>query len=245
MITLRADLHMHTIGSGHAFSTVKEMADAACLKKLDVIAITDHGSAMEGASEAIYFRNLSVFPRSIGSVTVLRGIEANIMDMDATLDADEKQLSRLDWVVASLHENVTPPASPADHTQMYLKLADNPLVDMIGHPDTPAYEFDYERVVREFGAKGKIVEVNNEHAFRHGARNGENCRKIASLCKKYGVRIAVNSDAHIFSNVGVADAALAMLGEIGFPEDLILNASASRVMDYVKNKRLQKEQASS
>ncbi|GHS85633.1 phosphatase [Synergistales bacterium] len=237
MFTLSADLHTHTIGSGHAFSTVKEMAGAASEKKLSVLAVTDHGSAMEGASGAIYFRNLSVLPRNIGSVTILKGIEANIMDMDARLDADAPLLSRLEWVIASLHENVTAPATSAAHTEMYLKLADNPLVDMIGHPDTPAYAFDYERVIREFGAKGKIVEVNNEHAFCHGAQNGKNCARIASLCKKHGVRIAVNSDAHIFSKVGEVGAALVMLDEIEFPEELILNLKHERVLDYIKSKR--------
>ncbi|MDR1979729.1 MAG: phosphatase, partial [Synergistaceae bacterium] len=234
MIRLRADLHTHSLASGHAYSTIKEMAESAQEKDLELIAITDHGSAMEGASHFIHFQNLSALPRTIKGVTIVKGIEANVIDMDGRLDADRSLLSRLEWVIASLHENVVEPANPKVHTEMYLKLAENPFVDMIGHPDTTAYEFDYERVIREFGAKGKIVEINNHHAFHLGARNRINCEKIAKLCMKHGVRVAVNSDAHICYRVGEMGPAVEMLEDMKFPEDLILNLTARRVLDYLK-----------
>jgi histidinol phosphatase-like PHP family hydrolase len=41
---LAADLHVHTVASGHAYSTIAEIADEAARKGLDAIAITDHGS---------------------------------------------------------------------------------------------------------------------------------------------------------------------------------------------------------
>ena len=237
MITLHADLHTHTLASGHAYSTIKEMADAAREKNLELIASTDHGTAMEGACHRLYFWNLVAYPRKIGGVTVLRGIEANVLNMDAGLDADERLLSRLDWVIASLHEVIAPPSSPAAHTELYLRLADNPLVDMIGHPETVAYPFDYERVIREFGARGKIVEINNYHAFHQSPKCAQNCEEIARLCMKHGVSVAVNSDAHICQRVGETGLALAMLERIGFPEELVLNASAERVLAHIRKKR--------
>jgi len=40
---LLADLHTHTVASGHAYSTVTELAWAAADKGLELIAVTDHG----------------------------------------------------------------------------------------------------------------------------------------------------------------------------------------------------------
>ena len=54
---------------------------------------------------------------------------------------------------------------------------------------------------------------------------------------KYGVSIAVNSDAHDPNDVGNVERALAMLKKIGFPEELILNASVERILTRV-GKRL-------
>ena len=235
-IALRADLHTHTLASGHAYSTVKEMAESADEKGLELIAFTDHGVAMEGACQPIFFYNLSALPRKIGNVTILRGIEANVLDMEGRLDMEPRLLSRLEWVIASLHENVVRPADPKAHTEAYLRLAANPLVDMIGHPDSPAFAFDRERVIREFAVQEKIVEINNHHAFDLGAENALNCKTIAELCMKYGVRVAVNSDAHTCYAVGNVAPAVAMLEEIGFPDELILNASAERVLAHVRKK---------
>jgi putative hydrolase len=194
---------------------------------------------MEGSCLPIYFHNLSALPRKIGNVTILRGIEANVVDMEARLDMEPRTLSRLDWVIASMHENVAGPATSKEHTRAYMRLAANPLIDMIGHPDTPAFAFDYDAVIREFGLRGKIVEINNHHAFRLSGENTRNCRTIAKLCMKYGVRVAVNSDAHTCYAVGGVELSIAMLEEIGFPEELILNTTAERVLTYVREKHPQ------
>ena len=47
---IKADLHTHTLSSGHAYSTIDEMAKGAQKRGLNLIAITDHGPAMPGAS---------------------------------------------------------------------------------------------------------------------------------------------------------------------------------------------------
>ena len=54
------DLHTHTIMSGHAFSTLQEMVCAARDKGLEYLGISDHGPAVPGACDPIYFRNLYV-----------------------------------------------------------------------------------------------------------------------------------------------------------------------------------------
>ena len=57
------DLHIHTINSGHALSTLNEIVNNAKIKGLRIIGISDHGSQMEGAPHEGYFEISSIFPR--------------------------------------------------------------------------------------------------------------------------------------------------------------------------------------
>ncbi len=51
-----ADMHMHTIASTHAYSTLEEMLAAAARKGFFAAAITDHGAAMPGRLEPGIFK---------------------------------------------------------------------------------------------------------------------------------------------------------------------------------------------
>ena len=62
---LRADLHTHTIASGHAYSMVGEMARSAAAKGLDLIAITDHAPSMPQTCGWMHFANLHTLPRDV------------------------------------------------------------------------------------------------------------------------------------------------------------------------------------
>ena len=47
------DVHTHTIASGHAYSTIQEMAAAAAEKGLKVLGITEHAPLMPGTCQTI------------------------------------------------------------------------------------------------------------------------------------------------------------------------------------------------
>lgn len=57
------DTHSHTIASGHAYSTITEMAEAAAAKGLKALALTEHAPEMPGTCGLFYFQNLDVVPR--------------------------------------------------------------------------------------------------------------------------------------------------------------------------------------
>ena len=61
------DVHTHTVASGHAFSTLQEMAVAASEKGLKLLGITEHAPGIPGTCSPIYFRNLHVVPRRMSS----------------------------------------------------------------------------------------------------------------------------------------------------------------------------------
>ncbi|EOD9879151.1 PHP domain-containing protein, partial [Klebsiella pneumoniae] len=49
------DLHMHTLASTHAYSTVHDYIAAAARKHIRLIAITDHGPEMVDAPHPFHF----------------------------------------------------------------------------------------------------------------------------------------------------------------------------------------------
>lgn len=232
-----ADLHTHTIYSTHAYSTVTENAKAAADRGLLAIAMTDHSLSTPEPGHHWHFVNMRILPPSIAGVRVLHGVEANVLDGDGTLDMSVELLDKMELVIASMHNSIMKPCTVEENTQAWLTVAANPRVDIIGHCGTPNFRFDYERVIPEFGRYGKVVEIN-EGTFRVRSDSAENCRQIALLCKQHGVHISVNSDAHYHDHIGRYEKSLAMLQEIDFPEELIVNSSRERLEAYLKTKNL-------
>jgi len=62
-MNLEADLHVHTIASGHGYSTIKENVEAAAEKGMKMVGITDHGLNMPGAPHWYHFTNMISLPR--------------------------------------------------------------------------------------------------------------------------------------------------------------------------------------
>ncbi len=230
-----ADLHTHTIASTHAYSTFTEMVRAAAEKGLYALAVTDHAKRMPGSPREWYFSSLRELPLHYRGVLTIVGAEANIMDFEGSLDMTPEELDKLDWVVASIHhlgqEGLKEPDEEKS-THLWLQIAHDPYVNVIGHSGDPLFPYDVDRVIPEFGANHKLVEINN-HTFEVRKQNIGNCKRIALACKKYGVPIVVDSDAHFETKVGSVGSALQMLAEIDFPEELILNASPERLNDYL------------
>ena len=126
------DVHTHTLASGHAYSTMKEMIEAAKEKGMKGLGITEHAPLMDGTCKEIYFRNLRVVPREIDGVRLLLGAECNVYDEEGHLDLSLSTLKRLDVRIASLHVNVYSPKQHPDAMPAYRGIMKNPLVDIIG-----------------------------------------------------------------------------------------------------------------
>lgn len=231
-MNIKTDLHCHTIASVHAYSTIKELVCAAKAKGLEAIAVTDHGMGEPDAPHEWHFVNLKVVPPQIDGIRVLRGCEANILDNTGRIDFSEQLLQKLDIVIASIHRFSYCMPEGGDHTATYMGVLENPYVDILGHSGTPEYSYDIETVVKRAKELHKLIEINAK-SFRTRKRNIERCREIAKACKKYGTGIVVNSDAHIFCDVGEVASAIEMLSEIDFPEELIMNRNLEVLREFL------------
>ena len=93
------DLHTHTVASGHAYCTLREMAKAASDKGLELLGITEHAPKMPGTCHKFYFQNIKVVPREMYGIQLLLGSEVNILDAAGTVDLAQNTLESWTWLL--------------------------------------------------------------------------------------------------------------------------------------------------
>lgn len=237
--TLIADLHTHTLASTHAYSTILENTAYAASVGISCIGMTDHAPMMVDSPHMWHFRGLRSLPNHINGVRVLRGVEADLLP-DGTLDMLDHEIDFLELVLVSIHPPCYgEPQGVECETAAYISAIKNKYTDCISHSGLALYPYDYESVVIAAKNENKLIEIN-EHTFHARKKSVENCRNIAILCKKHNVRIAVNSDAHFAYEIGAAPLSLAMLDEIKFPRELIVNADEKNLNEFLTQRKKQK-----
>lgn len=231
---LIADLHTHTLASAHAYSTVMENTAQAEKVGLKMMAVTDHAPQMEDSPHIWHHHNLSALPRVINNVFVLRGIEANIMDNNGTIDIDDDLMRKLDWIVASYHWGE---GTKSEITQSYIKLLENPHISCLGHMDNPHFGYEMREVCRVCHTQQKAMELNVARIRdERRTETREFYKKLLSICAEEDTLVAVNTDSHFCSTIGDFAPALSIIDEVGFPEKLLLNADEKKIKQLVIRK---------
>jgi putative hydrolase len=221
------DLHTHTNRCAHAYSTIYENVVQAAKRGLELIAITDHAGV-----SIKHFEYLPVFaPRVIEGVTVLRGIEVNILDETGKLDIADELLDELDIVIASCHEGIFEP-SAKQFQKTYTSVINNPRVDIIGHLCRNKLS-GLDEVIKLAMAQNKLIEINNLSFQSRKPERIDNCKILMQTCLEYGAKIVVNSDAHFCTHVGEFTEIIAYLQNIGYPEDLIVNRNKAALFEFL------------
>ena len=232
---LIADLHTHTCCTTHAYQTLNEMVAAAKASGYRALAVTDHGPAMPDAPHIWHFGNWNILPRCIDGVAMLYGVEANVMDVFGGLDVSQKMLADMDWVVASIHSPCLPGLlTEKEANRIWMAVAENPDVDCIGHSEQQNYRYDYDLVTRAFARGHKVVELNG-NSFNVRKDGIPNMKALLAACLQNGCRIAVDSDAHSTHQLQHGLTALyAMLEEMQFPQELIVNATRENLVQELQ-----------
>ena len=237
---LIADTHSHTLASGHAYSTIREMALAAKERGRRALAITEHAPDMPGSCGLSYFMNLDVLSREMYGVEMLFGTEANIVNPQGGLDLSGDVLKDLDIVVASMHMPCFGEGHTVDEVMdAYLAVMRLPYVNIIGHPDDGRFPMDYERLVKAAKETRTLLELNNSslrpQSFRVGAR--ENVLAMLDLCRQYEVPVTTGSDAHVDADAGNFCYVQEILEYCGFPEELVVTTDLERLKPYLNRYR--------
>ncbi|WP_196602887.1 phosphatase [Pectinatus frisingensis] len=231
------DMHMHTIMSGHAYSSLSEMIAAGRQKGLSLIGVTEHAPALPGTCHDMYFHNFKVIDRNQCGIMLMMGAEVNVMSYDGSVDMPVTTLKKLDYAIISLHEQCIKPGNAADNTRALLRAMENPYVSIIGHPDNGMYPIDFLAVVQAAKKNNVLLELNNSSYKPDSGRihSRENALIMLELCKKYEVSVIMDSDAHIDADVGNHKYVYEILQQSGFPEELVVNTDADKFRRYLKH----------
>ncbi len=235
-MNIQLDVHTHTVVSGHAYSTMQEMVTAAAEKGLKMLGITEHAPAIPGTCHPIYFRNIHCVPREMQGVRIMLGAELNILNTRGEIDLDEEYLRMLDLRIAGMHIVCWEGGTTDENTHGVETVMRNPYVQIISHPGDGTASLHFEHLVQVSKETHTLLEINNHSMapVRHKAEARPNNLLLLRLAKEYRVPIILGSDAHISTMIAQYDNILPLLKETNFPEELIMNLSTERFLDYLK-----------
>ncbi len=235
-MNIELDMHTHTLASGHAFSTLQEMAQAASDKGLKLLGITEHTPGIPGTCDLIYFRNLHVVPRQMYGIELMLGAEINILDKDGNIDADETLMKLLDLRIAGIHSLCYESGTREENTQGMIRVIRHPYIQIISHPGDGTAQLDFEPIVLASKEWGTLLEINNSSLkpTRNKVDARDNNLEILRLCKQYEVPVILGSDAHISFDIANYGYLYPLLQETEFPEALIVNRSVEVFRNHLK-----------
>ena len=195
---LQGCLHNHSVYSDGK-NTLQEMSEACRSLGLHYFGIADHSQYAAyagGLKEEDVLRQHEEIDRlnSLWSdFTILKGIEADILP-DGSLDYNDQILSQFDYVVASVHANLTMDLDKA--MDRLIRAIENPYTSILGHPtgrlllSRPGYPLNTPKILDACLANGVSIELNASPY-----RLDLDWRHIYAAMDK-GVFVSINPDAH-------------------------------------------------
>lgn len=231
---LQGDLHTHT-NATDGRSSLESMAKAAIKKGLRYIAVTDHTprtSIAGGMPWARFQQQFKLVDRlnkgfEDGGVDfrILKGAEVDILK-DGKLDLPRSALEQLEVCVASLHFREK--HTPKELTDRVLKAMGTGHADILGHPSgrmlgkRDPIEHDWTTLIDAAKDQGWAFECDGS-PWRQDLWD-----TVVHHCKKAGVRIAVDSDAHATSELGYQQWALDQARRGWMEKDDVLNTRSAK-----------------
>lgn len=234
------DTHTHTLVSGHAYNTIREMAEMAKEHGMEAIIFTEHAPMMPGTCALYYFTNMKILPRERFGINTFFGAEVNIMNESGEVDLPQNLLKEMDFVIASIHKPCYHgERTPEKITQACINAMKNPYINAIGHPDDSRYPVDYEVLVKAAKENLVLLEVNNSSMRADNNRENavENIKKMLHYCKKYEVSVTTGSDAHLDLDAGKFNLAAQILKECDFPEKLVVTTALEKLKPFMNRFR--------
>jgi len=195
---MKGVLHVHTTYSDGLHS-LRDMCAAARDLGYQYIGITDHSQSAFYAGglkpERVLeqMAEIDALNAEMAPFRILKGIESDILQ-DGSLDYEDALLDRFDFVIASVHSNLSMDKSKA--TGRLLKAIQHPRTTILGHPTgrllltREGYALEWALIFDACARYNVAIELNaNPH------RLDIDYTLIPEAIRR-GVRIAINPDAH-------------------------------------------------
>lgn len=166
---------------------------------------------------------------------ILKGIESDILG-DGMLDYADDVLATFDYVVASVHSNLTMSLEKA--TERLLAAIANPYTTILGHPtgrlllSRDGYPIDYKAIIDACAEHNVIMEINASPW-----RLDLDWRWIG-YCLEKGVKLSINPDAHSTQGYYDMHYGVAIGRKGGLTKDMTFNAlSLGEMEGYLAKKK--------
>ena len=195
---LRGAFHCHTTASdGH--NTLEEMAQAAQALGLEYLGIAEHSRSSiqaRGLDEAKLRAQVAAIRKlnkKFDDFRLFAGVECDIL-RDGSLDFEDKILSELDYVVASVHSVFN--LSEKDMTRRVIRAMENPFVTILAHPTgrlllkREPYQIDIPAILDAAAETGTWVELNA------APKRLDLDWRWWPRAKEKGVKCVIDPDAH-------------------------------------------------
>lgn len=248
-----ADMHTHTIYSKHALSTLKENLDYAILNGMNYIACTDHyyGSKMSDIDQ----KNEIARARSVNRVNPYHGVNViNSMEFNLSANQDYNALTAftyLKYIPFGLHDwfcdvnsitlqelfelfvraNETCYCNAFVHIERELNAINNGKYGSKISDDICKF---FKDIVDYAKSRDILLELNESSLkYTRYTGNYDRAKCWLQIARDNGNKICLGSDAHFCEEVGVFPNAIALLNEVQYPRELILNCNEDWVKQYM------------
>ena len=261
MYKIPIDTHVHTSTfSDHAQCTYGQFWESAAEIGLKGFGVTGHiHNDVSGKTDAekfilynSYFLCQKLIKREKYGVKMYRGAEIDIINKEGDLCGSNIEndffdydgtlvdliLSKLDYAIASVHsytmnEDVSA-ITAKEGTAMYINAMQHPKILILGHIGRGGINYELREVVKAVKELGKTIEINEGDSLKIP----DEVKKIAEHCAETGTMISIGSDSHAFDrfNSGIFYSTLAILEEISFPLELIVNRDMESFESFINFK---------
>lgn len=248
-----ADMHTHTIYSKHAFSTLKENLDAAILHSMKYIANTDHsyGDTLSVIDQKNEEARISLINRvnPYYGTSVISSMEFNLKRIFT--ESDKRICNKLiKYRLFGLHSwfYYIPNMELKDLSKLFefavhycncnafahIEREINQMLHGNNEKEVTPEVRDILKEIVEFAKEHDVLLEVNESSLKDDNRgNTERMRCWLEMARDNGNRIVLGSDAHFCEEVGVFTNSIALLNELQYPKNLIINCDEEEIKKFM------------
>jgi DNA polymerase (family 10) len=165
---------------------------------------------------------------------IIKGIESDILG-DGSLDYPSEILATFDYIVASVHSNLSMTKEKA--TSRLIRAIENPFTTILGHPtgrlllSREGYPIDHKAVIDACAAHQVVMEINASPW-----RLDMDWRWI-DYCLERGVLLSINPDAHAMEGYLDMHYGVGVARKGGLTKEMTFNAlSLAQIESYLKSR---------
>jgi DNA polymerase (family 10) len=242
--SLKGILHNHSTYSDGRHS-LEQMATYCQQLGFEYLGIADHSQSAQYASGLLITKveqqhaEIEQLNKKLNAAggkpfRILKGIESDILG-DGSLDYPDEVLASFDYIVASIHSNLT--MTEARATERLVRAIENPYTTILGHPtgrlllSRQGYPIDYKTVIDCCAENGVVIEINASPY-----RLDLDWRWIQYALEK-GVMLSINPDAHEMEGYHDMHYGVAAARKGGLTTDMTFNALSLVEMEAYLGKR--------